>query len=538
MSVKSVTARAFILSALSLVLALGASPANTAEKTPGPPVWVGIYTTSGKVGLKWTRAAGAARYKVYRSRTSGKGHAMAAATTDVSYIDADVRPGETYYYVLKSVGSDGSESAFSEERYIKVPLSGGGLPVTPPEWVGALVEEKRIKLAWLPSPSSNTLAYNIYRSLDPGKGFQLVGSTQDTGFTDTDVVEGQTYYYALTALDKEFKETKYSETRQVAYQFARETKPELPPRAVEPEAVPEKVIAKRTTMVRFITRGKENVPLNSPTDIDIAPDGSLYVSDTGSSCIYVFGPDGEYMKSISGYGSEDGKFIKLIGLDVDSGGFVYGADAYNGRMQKFNPKGELVMAVNMNRDVKSIARDLGLDEPISEFGIVKVLVAKDGRLYAIDNYNNCVVIYSSNGSYIRAFGGQGKGDGKFQGPTFAVFDKAGNLYVTDCFNARIQVFDPEGTFKWKFGSYGNILGTFSRPKGLTVDDEGRIYVSDSMTNAVQVFGQDGAFLYLLGDERGKQIDLGTPNGIVVDKKRRIYMVEKLLNRVQIRQIGE
>ncbi|HLB24797.1 MAG TPA: hypothetical protein VJM83_00565, partial [Nitrospirota bacterium] len=140
--------RKLILPVASLSLLLfSAITVVSAQEALKPPFWVGIYTTAGKVGLKWTTAPGAARYQVHRSITSGKSYELVATTTDVSFIDAGVRSGETYYYVLKAIAADGRESSFSEERYIKVPLAGGGVPVKPPEWVGALVEEKRIKLA-------------------------------------------------------------------------------------------------------------------------------------------------------------------------------------------------------------------------------------------------------------------------------------------------------------------------------------------------------------------------------------------------------
>jgi len=532
------------LLAVVALVSVAAASVYSAQVKPKPPIWVGIYMTSGKVGLKWAKAPGAARYKVFRTISSGRDYSPVAATTDVSYIDADVKPGETYYYALKTVDAEGGESAFSDERYVKVPVTGGGVPVTPPVWVGSLLDEKRVRLAWLPSPSTDALAYNVYRSLTGDSGFQLIGSTQDTNFTDTDVQEGRTYYYALTTLDKEFKETKFSEVRPVIYTLVEEPRPAtgaVPgrPSGKPLEEAPEKVIAKPTKLVNYITRGKDDKPLVSPTDVDLSPEGMIYVTDSGTATIQVFKPGGEYLRSIGGYGKEDGKFEKLLGLDVDNDGNVYAVDAYTGRIQKFDKAGKLLMVKEMYKDGKAIARDLKLEVPVTEFGVLKVLVSDTGDLFVVDNFNHCIVKYSANGTFIKAFGGEGIADGKFLGPTFGAFDRLGNLYISDCFNSRVQVFNPEGGFLWKFGSYGNILGTFSRPKGIYIDKKtGRIYISDSMSNVVQVFDESGSFLFLLGDERGKQMDLGTPNGIVVDDKNRIYMVEKLVNRVQIRQVGE
>jgi len=533
--------RAFAALAAFVAVCAFAASVFSAQYALKPPVWVGVYTTAGKVGLKWAPAPGAAKYKVLRSVTPGKGYGLVVTTNDSSYIDAEARPGETYYYVLKSVASDGRESAVSDERYVTVPKVGAAAAVAPPEWVGALIEKKLIKLAWVPSPSANALAYNVYRSKQKDKGFQLIGSTQDSTFADSDVKEGETYYYALTTLDREFKETGFGEVREVKFVMGAEVpevKPGPGPEGEEAEALPDRLSVKPTKSVGYIMRGKDDEPLLSPTDVAVAPDGTIAVSDTGNSRIQLFKRTGEYLRVIGGPGVDPGRFQNLLGVTVDDKGFIYGVDANVGKIQKFDPMGALVMMKLMADDGKLIAEDLGLKEPVKVFGVVKVVVSPDGEMYAIDNYNDCVEVFSSNGRYVKTFGGHGLKEGKFQGPTFATLDKDGRLYVSDCFNARVQVFDKGGKFIRSFGSYGNVLGCFARPKGLYVDNAGRVYVADSMLNVIQVFDQDGKVLFALGDEKGKQMDVGTPNGIVMDGGRRIYMVEKLVNRVQIRQVGE
>jgi len=511
-----------------------------AEEKAVPPEWVGIYSTAGKVGLKWKRAPEAVRYQVYRSVSSGKDFRLVATSTDVSYIDADVRPGETYYYVLKSETSGKTLSAYSEERYITVPVAVVGEPVEPPVWTDVKVERRRVELDWEPSASERALAYNVYRSTSPDSGFQLAGSTQDSAFTDHEVSDGVTYYYRLTTLDKDFSETSYSETKSVTYRDPEAVRPGKKPVEVPKgvqEDLPKKIVAKPTKMVAYITKGRDEKLLLSPTDIVLGADGKIYVSDTGSGYIQVYKKNRKFLRTIGGPGEEDGKFERLLGIDVDRDGFVYAADAWTGRIYKFDAEGKLVFTHYMSKDAKKISKDLGLDEPVPDFGVVKIKVADDGRMYVVDNHNNCVVMYKPDGTYIRTFGGFGREEGKFQSPTFAAFGRDGNLFIADCLNARIQVFDPEGGFLWSFGEYGNVLGTFCRPKGVFIAGDGRIYVADSMTHVIQVFDENGRFLFLLANERGRQLNLGTPNGIVMDEEGRIYMVEKLVNRVQIRQVG-
>jgi hypothetical protein len=392
MSGKSMSRKFLSLVVFATLFFLTATQVLSAQDLVKPPLWVGIYTTAGKVGLKWSGVVGAARFKVYRTITSGKAYELIATTTDVSYIDAGVRLGETYYYVLKTVTADDRESAYSDERYVKIPLTGGGLPVKAPEWVGALIEEKSIKLAWVPSPSSNAIAYNVYRSKEKAKSFQLIGSTQDTYLTDPDVKEGQTYYYALTTLDKEFKETKFSEIRQVTFSAPKEAPTKGAPEAGAPEtgtpeigtpgkagprgkekyAPPDKIISKPTRVIGYIIKGKDDLPLSSPTDIGLDKEGNLYISDTGTSTIQVFKPSGEFIRTIGGPGNEEGKFETLLGVTVDDKNFVYAADAYTGKIQKFSKDGRLVMRKKMADDGKAIAEDLGLKIPITVFGIIKL----------------------------------------------------------------------------------------------------------------------------------------------------------------------
>jgi fibronectin type 3 domain-containing protein len=60
---------------------------------------------------------------VYRSSVSGGPYTKlnSSLVTTTSYIDTTVQPGQTYYYVVTSVGSGGVESAFSTEVSATVP---------------------------------------------------------------------------------------------------------------------------------------------------------------------------------------------------------------------------------------------------------------------------------------------------------------------------------------------------------------------------------------------------------------------------------
>ena len=55
--------------------------------------------------ILWHEDADLAGYLVYRSTTAGRGHAPLTASPQgaTTYVDADARPGQTYFYVVTAV---------------------------------------------------------------------------------------------------------------------------------------------------------------------------------------------------------------------------------------------------------------------------------------------------------------------------------------------------------------------------------------------------------------------------------------------------
>jgi hypothetical protein len=60
-----------------------------------------------------------------------------------------------------------------------------------------------VSLSWTASTSSTVVGYNIYRGTTSGGSYTKLNSSlvTTTGYTDTTVLSGQTYYYVATAVD-------------------------------------------------------------------------------------------------------------------------------------------------------------------------------------------------------------------------------------------------------------------------------------------------------------------------------------------------
>ncbi|MFO0605837.1 MAG: hypothetical protein U0324_21820 [Polyangiales bacterium] len=83
--------------------------------------------------------------------------------------------------------------------------------------------------------------------------------------------------------------------------------------------------------------------LNGPTDIDVAPDGTLYIADTQNSCVRAIGADGNIRTVVGRCGTRgfqgDGAPVatalldRPYGIEVDTQGRLWVADTHNQRIR-------------------------------------------------------------------------------------------------------------------------------------------------------------------------------------------------------------
>lgn len=82
-------------------------------------------------------------------------------------------------------------------------------------------------------------------------------------------------------------------------------------------------------------------PFHCPTNLAVAPDGSLYVSDGyGNARVHHFSAEGALISSWGEPGEAPGQFRLPHGIATDRLGRVYVADRENNRVQVFGPSGE------------------------------------------------------------------------------------------------------------------------------------------------------------------------------------------------------
>ena len=278
----------------------------------------------------------------------------------------------------------------------------------------------------------------------------------------------------------------------------------------------------------------DQLGLNFPRNLEVAPDGSLYVLDTGNHRVLHLSPEGSLLNTWGEFGSQEsggalpGTFNEPWGIAVSPEGEIYVADTWNHRIQKFTAEGEFLISWGQFGQRET---------PNSFWGPRDVAVDKNGHVYVADTGNKRIVVFNTEGQFIVEFGDVGFADGQFDEPSGLALDGDGNLYVADTWNQRVQVFSPDNNglaqvflTKWDVeGWYGQSLD--NKPY-LTIDQDGLVYASDPELSRIIVYNSSGEVVALWGMEGQDQTSLYFPTGLAADQEGGIWVSDTKNNRIQ------
>ena len=277
--------------------------------------------------------------------------------------------------------------------------------------------------------------------------------------------------------------------------------------------------------------------LNEPRDTAVAPDGSLYVTDTFNNRIRRIDPKG-VITTVAGTGSTtyngDGIAASHASLywphDVVVGpdGTVYIADSNHHRIRKIAPATGVISTV-AGTGVAGSSGDGGpatkaqLKNPKTVFvsGHWLYTAGLDNKVRRIDLTTGIISLVAGTGA--SGYGGDG-------GPATAALlnepqrlqvDSAGNVYVADTSNSRIRRIDPRGIITTIAGTgtsgYSGDGGpataaALQTPRGIALEGDRYLYVADSNNQRIRrVDLRSGIINRVAGSARGYAGD-GGPAG--------------------------
>lgn len=241
-------------------------------------------------------------------------------------------------------------------------------------------------------------------------------------------------------------------------------------------------------------------------------------------------------------GDQPGEFYSPIGIALSRKDEVFVTDLNNARVQRFDTEGKFRGAFDLPRDSP--------ERKSSQAGGIAVDAA--GLVYISFMMQDCIRVYTAEGTLVREWGKRGAGDGELYGPGGLAFDRGGHLYVADQRNHRVQQFTREGKFLAKWGEHGSLPGQFDgvEPKGsrfggphfVAVDGQGRVYTTEGALARVQQFSPEGRPLRAWGSHSDDPGGFGAyqfgmlknpfgPIAVMVDRHDRVW-VSSLNDRVQ------
>ncbi len=168
--------------------------------------------------FKWTGAAdnssGVAGYYVYFG-TSPNADPVVSGTfqTDSSYVvSSSLTSGFTYYLLIKTRDNSGNVSTSTYRGVFVYRYDTNPPSILPPRRLGVTAGVNQAQLIWRKNRESNILRYRIYAETVP-HAITAVDSTNsivDTSKTVTNLTAAVGYYFRVTAIDSNFRESNYS----------------------------------------------------------------------------------------------------------------------------------------------------------------------------------------------------------------------------------------------------------------------------------------------------------------------------------------
>jgi sugar lactone lactonase YvrE len=242
---------------------------------------------------------------------------------------------------------------------------------------------------------------------------------------------------------------------------------------------------------------------HTPSAIASAPDGSVYVADTGNHAIRRLTSDG-HVSTVAGDGipgyadgaGRDARFDGPIGIAVAADGNVYVADTYNDRIRRIDRQGIVsTVAGSGTPGLQDGAASLAqFDTPtgVALVGDSTLFVADTGThaLRRIDLKTGLVttlVPLARDGSDVSLFK-----------PMGLAADTRGSVFVSDARGRILQVF-PDGSARTLAGSspgFRDGLGGEARffgPTGLAVDRHGALVVADAGNYMIRRIAPPGLY---------------------------------------------
>ena len=172
----------------------------TYKQTLSAPTVTGGNDAQGRPTLTWNAVSGAAKYEVYRAHSKDGDYIKYSTVTGTSYTNTSyIENGNTYYYKVRALKSDGTAGAWSSIVSVTYRAASTGT-LSAPTVTGGNDSQGRPTLKW--NAVTGAAKYEVYRARSKDGDYIKYSTVTGTSYTNTSYIEnGNTYYYKVRALD-------------------------------------------------------------------------------------------------------------------------------------------------------------------------------------------------------------------------------------------------------------------------------------------------------------------------------------------------
>jgi len=184
---------------------------------PGPPIGLATSGGIGQITLTWsppTSNGGSpiTNYRIRRDVVSGGESFLVEIGNVLAYIDAGLGSGQRYYYAVtaKNAIGEGPKSNEASAKTFSAP--------SPPIGLAAMAGNGQVTLTWSPpadNGGSSITNYRVYRGTASGVETFTTEIGNVLTYIDTSLVNGQRYYYKVSAKNAVGEGPQSSETSAV-----------------------------------------------------------------------------------------------------------------------------------------------------------------------------------------------------------------------------------------------------------------------------------------------------------------------------------
>jgi DNA-binding beta-propeller fold protein YncE len=177
---------------------------------------------------------------------------------------------------------------------------------------------------------------------------------------------------------------------------------------------------------------------NGASGFSIAPTGVLYIADKETNEVYKYDTTGHELKSIGGYGWDEGAFDQPEDIFATIL-YVYVPDRNNHRVQIFDKDLNFISQIKGSQD--NGQRQSGTED--ASFGYPMGCVSSSlGDIFILDSENKQILKLNTSGQFMSRFGNYQSGDYELRSPKAMAISQDNKLLVLQ--EGEILVFDQYG----------------------------------------------------------------------------------------------